>query len=140
MISQEQLYIMDVGEFTKNLYRMGNATWPNFSEDRARVDVVITQVGGIDVVIANGNGFSAYDHLTPIMCRPGKKVWRIKRGALLSSELRLVKDLRPGHDGHYMIAPTKTMPLKKYLGLLEELGMDRTRVELVPPMELKNVG
>lgn len=41
MIAKENLYIMDVGKFTKDLYRMGNAKWPNFSEGRARVDVVI---------------------------------------------------------------------------------------------------
>ncbi|MEY4582663.1 MAG: hypothetical protein RL701_7366 [Pseudomonadota bacterium] len=64
------------------------------------------------------------------MKRPGKKVWRIKRGAMIPQDLRLVKDLRPGHDGHYMISLATTMPLKKYLGLLEELGMDRARVVL----------
>ena len=35
---------------------MGNATWPKFDEDRARVDVVITKRDGVDIVIANGNG------------------------------------------------------------------------------------
>ena len=91
---------------------------------------MIVNQDGIDVVVANGNGFSAFDHLTAIMKRPGKKVWRIKRGAMIPPDLRLVKDLRPAHDGHYMIAPATTMPLKKYLGLLEELGMDRSRVVL----------
>lgn len=74
MIAKENLFIMDVGEFTKDLYRMGNATWPKSDEGRARVDVVITQEEGIDVVIANGNGFSAFDHLTKIMKKPGKNV------------------------------------------------------------------
>lgn len=131
MIAPESLYIMDVASFTKDLYRMGNATWPAFTEERARVDVVIVQQDGIDTVVANGNGFSAFDHLTPIMRKPGKKVWRIKKGAALPPELKLVKDLRRGHEGHYMLAPAKTMPLKKYLGALEELGLDRSRVELV---------
>ncbi len=140
MIAQENLYIMDVGEFTKDLYRMGNATWPNFSEDRAKVDVVIIEQDGIDTVIANGNGFSAFDHLTKIMLKPGKKIWRIRKGADLPIELKLVKDVRPGHDGHYMIAPSVNMPLKKYLGFLEELGLDRSKVELLTPGELDNVG
>lgn len=43
MLTPESLYIMDVGEFTKDLYRMGNATWPKFDEDKAKVDVVITK-------------------------------------------------------------------------------------------------
>src|SRR6218665_1637215 len=41
MIATEDLFIMDVVQFTKDLYRMGNATWPAFTEDRARVDVAI---------------------------------------------------------------------------------------------------
>jgi hypothetical protein len=138
MITPESLYIMDVGEFTKNLYRMGNATWPKFDEDRARVDVVITKQDGIDMVVANGNGFSAFDHLTKIMRKPGKRVWKIMKGAPLPQELKIVKDMRPGHDGHYMIAPARNMTLKKYLGVLEELGLDRSRVKLVTKSELAN--
>lgn len=138
MIAPENLYIMDVGEFTKDLYRMGNAVWPAFTEDRAKVDVVIIRQDGIETVIANGNGFSAFDHLTKIMRKPGKKIWRIKKGVPLPTELKLVKDKRPGHEGHYMIAPSKNMPLKKYLGILEELGLDRSKVQLVTKMELAN--
>lgn len=140
MIALENLYILDVGEFTKDLYRMGNATWPAFTEDRARVDVVIVKKEGIDTVIANGNGFSAFDYITKIMKKPGKKVWRIKKGSPLPQELKLVKDRRPGHDGHYMIVPSKNMPLKKYLGALEELGLDRSKVQLVINKGLSNVG
>lgn len=140
MIAPEDLYIMDVGEFTKDLYRMENATWPAFTEDRAKVDVVIIKNNGIDTVIANGNGFSAFDHLTKVMRKPGKKIWRIKKGVPLPQELKLVKDKRPGHEDHYMIAPAKNMPLKKYLGILEELGLDRTKVQLVTKMELANAG
>ncbi|VAW77222.1 hypothetical protein MNBD_GAMMA12-609 [hydrothermal vent metagenome] len=140
MIAKENLYIMDVGKFTKDLYRMGNAKWPNFSEGRARVDVVIKKQNDIEMVIANGNGFSAFDHLTKIMAKPGKKIWKIKKGVQLPSGLKLVKDTRVGHEGHYMIAPLKNMPLKKYLGLLEELGLDRAKVTLVTQLELRNVG
>lgn len=140
MVSIEDLYIMDVGEFTTNLYRMGNATWPKFDEDRARTDVVITKRDGVDIVVANGNGFSAFDHLTRIMRKPGKKVWRINKGAMIPDGLKLVKDQRPGHEGHYMIAPASNMPLKKYLGLLEELGLDRTRVVKLDGKEIQNAG
>ena len=52
----------------------------------------------------------------------------------------LVEDKRPGRKGHFMIAPHQSMPLKKYLGLLEELGLDRSRVELVKPGAISNVG
>lgn len=140
MNALSELYIMDVANFTKDLYRMGNATWPAFTEDRARTDVVISSQDGIEIVIANGNGFSAYDHMTKIMQKPGKKVWRIRKGADLPPELKLVKDNRPGHEGHYMIAPARNMPLKKYLGALEELGLDRSKVQLVIAGGIANVG
>ena len=94
----------------------------------------------MEIVIANGNGFSAFGHLTKIMKKPGKKIWKIKKGAKLSPELRLVKDMRPANKGHYMIAPAEDMPLKKYLGFLEELGLDRSKVSLVTQMEKANVG
>lgn len=118
---------------------MVNSTWPAFTEERAKSDVLITKVNGVDVVMANGNGFSAFNYLTPIMKKPGKNIWRIKKNALMPQGLKLVKDLRPGHEGHFMIAPEKQMPLKKYLGLLEELGMDRIRVVKLSAVEVKNV-
>jgi len=67
-------------------------------------------------------------------------VWKIKKGVQLPIGLKLVKDIRVGHKGHYMIAPSKNMPLKKYLGLLEELGLDRSNVSLVTQLQLSNVG
>jgi len=92
------------------------------------------------MVIANGNGFSAFDHLTKIMAKPGKKVWKIKKDVQLPTGLKLVKDTRVGHEGYCMIVPLKNMPLKKYLELLEELGLNRAKVTLVTQLELRNVG
>ena len=132
MIAPEDIYILNVAELTKDLYRMGNATWPAFTEQRLRIDVKIEVHNGVEVVVANGNGFSAYDHLTQVMKVPGNKIWRIKKGASLGDDLVIAQDCRPGQDGrHYFVAPKRTMPLKKFLGALEELGMDRSRVELV---------
>lgn len=140
MIAAEDLYIMDVAEFTKELYRMGNATWPAFTEERARVDVVIIRRNGIEIVIANGNGFSAFDYLTPIMKKPGKKVWKIRKGASLPTGLKLVKDRRAGHQSHYMIAPAYDMPLEKYLGLMKDFGLNRSKVEILNIGARANVG
>lgn len=138
MIAPDNLYIMDVTEFTAHLFRMGNATWPSFNEERARSDVRIELQNGIEAVIANGNGFSAFDHITPAMKKPGKFIWRIRKGARIPDGLRLVQDRSPGKaPGHYMIAPAKDMPLKKYLGLLEELGMDRSRCEQLSAQEVQ---
>ncbi|MCF6257098.1 MAG: hypothetical protein L3K25_12505 [Gammaproteobacteria bacterium] len=74
------------------------------------------------------------------MKKPGKKIWKIKKGAELPSELKIVKDMRPANKGHYMIAPAEDMPLRKYLGFLEELGLDRSKVSLVAQMGKANVG
>ena len=74
------------------------------------------------------------------MKKPGKKVWKISKGAFLPKELKIVKDMRQGHEGHYMIAPAIKMTLKKYLEALEELGLDRSRIKLVTNMELANAG
>ncbi len=91
--------------------------------ETARIDVVIVKQNDIETVMADGNGFSTFDHLTPIMKKPGKKVWQIKKGANLPAELRLIKDLCSGHEGHFMIAPTANMPFAKFIGLLQELAV-----------------
>lgn len=132
MIAPEDIYILDVAELTRDLYRLGNCSGPGFTEQRSRSDVKIDTQNGVEIVIADGNGFSAYDHLTPVMKLPGRKVWRIKKGASLGDDLVIAQDRRPNQDGrHYFIAPRRTMPLKKYIGALEELGMDHSRVEQV---------
>lgn len=82
---------MDISDFSKDLFRMGNATWPKFDENRARVDAVITKRDGVDIVIANGNGFSAFDHLTKIMKKPGKKIWKMKKGVPIPPDLKIVR-------------------------------------------------
>lgn len=138
MINLDDLYIYEVNQFSETLYRMGSSGAPGFTEERATRDVMIVMREGVNMVVSNGNGFSAFNYLTPIMKRPNKKIWRIKKGATLPAGLKLVKDLRPGHDGHYMIAPEKDMPLKKYLGLLEELGMDRSKVIKLTAQEVSN--
>ncbi len=114
MVNLDDLYIHDINAFISDLFRMGNGTWPAFTEERAKSDVVIRKICGVDMVIANGNGFSAFSYITPIMKRPRKEICKIKKGANIPLGLRLVQDLRPGHEGHYMIAPEKDMPLKKY--------------------------
>jgi hypothetical protein len=138
MIAIEHLFILDVLAFTEHIYRMGNATWPNFSEDRARKDLFIRRTDRGEVVAANGNGFSAFNFLTDTMRKPGQKVWRINRGTPLPEGLVLVEDRRPGNKGHFMLAPKQEMPLKKYLGLLEELGMNRGCVQLLTAQEIQN--
>jgi len=139
MISLENLYIMDLNALHENLYRMaGVGPTTLFNEDRGLVDCTVLNRNGIKVVVANGNGFSAFSNITSIMKKPGKNVWMLKKGALLPDGLRIVKDLRKGHENHYMLAPARNMPYKKYLGLLEELGCDTSKAVLLSRQEVQN--
>ena len=129
MIAEKDLYMIDLPNTTIDLYRMGNATWPNFAEKRARKDLIIERHNDVEFIVANKNGFSAWDHVTRRMKEPGEKIWRIKKGAALPPEVRVVQDLTT--PGHYMLAPIRTMPLMMFLSALLDLGMDPSRVERV---------
>lgn len=95
------------------------------------------EIDGIKIVKANGNGFSAFSSITSTMKRKGKNIWKIKRGANLG-EIRIVKDMRPNHKGHFMLAPIKDMPFKKYLGILEEFGLDKSKCVKLSSQEISN--
>jgi hypothetical protein len=122
----------------KDLYRSGNASSPNFSQNRALKDVPIYDKNGIPHVRAIGNGFSTFDHITSGMKRQGKNVWKIKKGIVVPQGLKIVHDRTPNKKGHFMIAPEKDMPLMKYLGLLQELGSDVTKCVKLTPQEIQN--
>lgn len=99
---------------------------------------MVVNQNGIRMVIANGNGFSAFSVITPLMKKPGKHIWKLKKGARLPNGIKVVKDLRPNHEKHYMLAPESNMPYKKYLGLLEELASDVSMAVRLSPHEVQN--
>ena len=136
-VNIEDLYIKDIDNLHEDLYRMGNATSPSFSEARGLKDCLIVEVDEIKIVKANGNGFSAFNSITATMKRKGKNVWKIKKGAPLE-DIRVVKGLRSDHKGRYMLAPEKDMPFKKYLGILEELGFDKAKCVKLTQAEIAN--
>lgn len=138
MISSELLFIEDFEELQRPLFRSGNATSPNFSQNRALKDISVYEKSGILYVRANGNGFSTFDHITTGMKRQGKNVWKIRKGANIPQGLKIVHDRTPTKNGHFMIAPDKDMPLMKYLGLLQELGSDITKCSKLTPLEIQN--
>jgi len=138
MISPELLFIEDFEELQRPLFRSGNASSPNFSQNRALKDISAYEKSGIVYVRANGNGFSTFDHLTTGMKHQGKNVWKIKKGVTIPFGLKIVHDRTPTKKGHFMIAPDKDMPLMKYLGLLQELGSDMTKCVKLTPQEIKN--
>ncbi len=138
MISPELLFIEDFDELQRPLYRSGNSTSPNFSQNRALKDVPVYEKNGIAYVRANGNGFSTFDHITSGMKRQGKNVWKIKKGIVVPQGLKIVHDRTPSKKGHFMIAPERDMPLMKYLGLLQELGSDMTKCVKLTVQEIQN--
>jgi hypothetical protein len=117
---------------------MGKPNSPSFSEARGLKDCLVVEVNGILVVRANGNGFSAFDSITPYMKEKGKNIWKIKKHAILPDGIRVIKDIRPNHKGHYMLVPERDMPFLKYLGILEEFGIDPSKSTKLSPQEIKN--
>ena len=138
MINSELLFIEDFELLQRPLFRGGNASSPNFSENRALKDISVYQKSGINWVRANGNGFSTFNHITTGMIRQGKNVWKIKKNIPIPLGLKIIHDRTPTKKGHFMIAPNEDMPLMKYLGLLQELGSDMNKCVKLTPQEIKN--
>ena len=79
MLSEEELYIMNVDALHDDLCRMGKSSDANFSEARGLKDCLTYDRNGIKFVVANGNGFSAFTFIIPRMKDPKEKVWKIRK-------------------------------------------------------------
>jgi len=107
----------------EDVFRLGNSESARLDHVRSR-DVDTMTVNGITVVIANGKGISVFD-LDAITHAPFEGwIWRLATSIALPTGLKMVND----KPGHYCIAPSTNMPVDKYKGLLEELGMKAVRV------------
>jgi len=118
MIRPEFLYIEAADFILIDLYRFGNSTTSKLDHVRALKDIAVNKINGIEMVVANGNGISLSSSFDPSK----KNTWKLARSTPIPFGLRLIRDLRPGRDDHFMIAPTSTMPFTKYIGLLQELA------------------
>lgn len=107
----------------EDVFRLGNAGSPRLSNIRPH-DVDLTKVNDIVVVIANNAGVSVFNEQGLAERDMSGWVWQFNVATPIPQGLKLVHD-RPGH---YSIAPTVNMPLDKYKGLLEELGVKAFRV------------
>lgn len=107
----------------EDVFRLGNSGSPRLSNIRPH-DVDLTKVNDIVVVIANNAGVSVFNEQGLAERDMSGWVWQFNAATPMPQGLKLVHD-RPGH---YSIAPTVNMPLDKYKGLLEELGMKAFRV------------
>lgn len=124
MIRPELLYIEDATFILLDLYRFGNASSPKLDSVRAFKDVTIVKNGGIEMIIANGNGVSLSSTFDP----KKRNTWQLSRSTPIPFGLSLVRDLRESRSDHFMIAPTSNMPFAKYIGLLQELAIHCKKV------------
>jgi len=107
----------------EDVYRLGNSESPRLGHVRS-IDVDMISVNEIVVVIANGKGISVFD-LEGINQAPFTGwVWKLSSTTPLPPGLKLVHD----KPHHYSIAPVMNMPVDKYKGMLEELGLRARRV------------
>ena len=67
MLNREDIFVMGLDSLHEDLYRMGNASSPKFTETHSLIDCPVVNTAGIRTVIANGNGFSAFNHITSAM-------------------------------------------------------------------------
>jgi hypothetical protein len=106
-----------------DVFRLGNTDTARLGNVRSK-DVDTLRVSEIVVVVANGKGVSVLDRDAITRAPFNGWVWKLPVGTALPPGLKLVSD----KPGHYCIAPVTNMPIDKYKGLLEELGLRAQRI------------
>ena len=104
--------------FPEDIYRIGNSTSHKLTAVRP-FDVNTMVINGVTMVIANGKGVSLYTIERIIQKQLTGFAWKFNKGTQVAPGLRLVSD----EPQHYMLAPLTNMPIDKYKGLLEEMGV-----------------
>jgi len=107
----------------EDVFRLGNATSPKIANVRPS-DVDWTKINDIIVVIANGRGVSVFSENELKKRDMSGWVWQFNATTPMPPGLKLVSD----YEGHYMICPATNMPMDKFKGLLEEVGVKAFRV------------
>jgi len=104
--------------FPDDVFRVGNATGHKLAAVRpTEVDTVV--VNGVMMIIANGKGVSLYTLTKIIEKGLTGYAWKFQKYATVIPGLKLVSD----EPEHFMLAPAHNMPVAKYKGLLEEMGL-----------------
>jgi hypothetical protein len=106
--------------FPEEVFRLGNSTSHKLTAIKAREVTVIT-INAVPVIVADGRGVSVFT-LEGIL-REGLTgfAWQFAKGTPVTQGLKLILD--PLKDGHYFLCPRENMPVDKYKGLLEEMGV-----------------
>lgn len=121
--------------FPEQIYRIGNSTSHRLADIRPD-EVDIIEINGVNVVIANNKGVSLWTVEGIIKKGLTGYAWRFEKGTPLIPDLKLISD----EPGHYMLPPLHNIPLDKYKGLLEEMGLLCGKYfHIKKPGELKRV-
>ncbi|WP_444957616.1 Tse2 family ADP-ribosyltransferase toxin [Microbulbifer sp. ZKSA002] len=117
--SDTELYFLP-----EELFRIGNTKEPRLTNVRTQ-DVNYTVLDHTRMVVADGNGISLYNEEGLRMSHLTGTVWKLPEEMIkdkpLPAGLKIVED--KNSKGHFMIAPTRNMPLEQYKGLLEKLAV-----------------
>jgi len=111
------LFITDYTQLISDLFRNGNATHPRFDHVRPGHDAHIFERSGVKWIRADGNGISAFTTYD----QSRKNWWKLPKGTVIPPQIKLVKDLRPGFEHHFMFAPARDMLLAEYVMFLEKM-------------------
>jgi hypothetical protein len=87
-------------------------------------DAHVYEVNGVKWIRADGNGISAFTTFDSTR----RNWWRIPKGLPLPGKIRIVKDLRPGFDSHFMLAPAIDMLLAGYIMYVDKLRSSCVKV------------
>ena len=132
----EELYILQ-----EDLFRFGNSTSPKLTNLR-RGEVTLFTLHDVATILANEQGISTHNSYG--MKKNARKsdtkkltgwVWRIPTGTSLPDGLKVVKDKK--NKGHFLICPTHNMPLQQFVGLLDSLSLECTKLHKI---SLKKTG
>lgn len=122
MITPQNLYILDLRELERELFRMSFPPEGLFPDRRVTRDFVTQQIGNVTWVLPGGLGFSLSDHVTDAMKKPGREVFVLSRGTPLPDGVVLSLDKTPGSKGHYMLCPAYPMPAAEFVGKLQRFA------------------
>jgi hypothetical protein len=112
------LILQEFYMFPEEIYRMGNSGSHKLTFVRP-TEVNTMDLHGVKVIIANGKGVSLYTIDKIIEKGLTGFAWQFQKGLNVTHGLKLVTD----EPNHYMLAPIANMPVEKYKGLLEEMGL-----------------
>ena len=138
MIVPANLYLLDLREFERELFRMSFPPEGLFPERRITKDFITRRIGNVIWVLPGGLGYSLSDHVTAAMKKPGREVHSLARGTPLPEGVVLSLDKTPGSEGHYMLCPATPMPAAEFVGKLQRIAENPIYCRQLSTAEVNN--